>query len=92
MFHSQLCVATICLLIILLAGINSTANVVGCITVGTLLHYFILANWMWFAAEAGHLLIKTYFIFYKSSYQYLTIFSLICWGEFRAVDISKICC
>ena len=80
MFHVQLCLAVFSLLMVLVVGVNSTGNRAGCITVGALLHYFLLSSWMWFAVEAGHLLIKTLFIFYKSSYQYLTIFSLLSWG------------
>ena len=80
-FHTQLCISTFFLLLVLLVGINSTENVAGCVAVGTLLHYFLLANWMWFGTEAGHLLIRAFFIFYSFSYKYLTILSLISWGE-----------
>ena len=40
------------MLIVFMAGIGRTENRAGCITVGVLLHYFILVTWMWMGAEA----------------------------------------
>lgn len=87
-FHCQLSLAMFCLQSVLIVGVNSTENVTGCVVVAVLLHYFILTSLMWFFAEMAHLLVKTYFVFYKSSYKYLAILSMFCWGELNFERIN----
>ncbi|XP_078620666.1 uncharacterized protein LOC144887358 isoform X2 [Branchiostoma floridae x Branchiostoma japonicum] len=48
----NLCVALLATLIIFLAGISAISSPVGCTVVAFLLHYFLLAVFMWMAVEA----------------------------------------
>ncbi|CAH1248779.1 ADGRG4 [Branchiostoma lanceolatum] len=48
----NLCAALLATLIIFLAGIEATNSPVGCTVVAFLLHYFLLAAFMWMAVEA----------------------------------------
>ena len=61
------------MLIVFMAGIGRTENRAGCITVGVLLHYFILVTWMWMG---GVLLFQKLVIVFKKA----VIVSIICWG------------
>ncbi|CAH1255346.1 ADGRG7 [Branchiostoma lanceolatum] len=49
---TQLSIALLATLIIFLAGIDATNSPVGCTVVAFLLHYFLLAVFMWMAVEA----------------------------------------
>ncbi|KAI8501640.1 hypothetical protein Bbelb_209110 [Branchiostoma belcheri] len=49
---ANLCIALLATLILFLAGIDATHSPVGCTVVTFLLHYFLLAAFMWMAVEA----------------------------------------
>ncbi|XP_078672770.1 adhesion G-protein coupled receptor G7-like isoform X1 [Branchiostoma floridae x Branchiostoma belcheri] len=49
---ANLCIALLATLILFLAGIDATHSPVGCTVVAFLLHYFLLAAFMWMAVEA----------------------------------------
>ena len=48
----NLCVAQLCAWVVFLTGFNRTQSYVGCILVAVLLHYFIMASFLWMLAEA----------------------------------------
>ena len=75
------------MLFVFMVGINKTENRAGCVTVGVLLHYFLLVSWMWMGAEAFLLFQKLVIVFMKVTTKYLIIISIVCWGE-DAVVIS----
>ena len=88
-FHVHLAVSLTCMLVVFMAGIDRTENIAGCVTVGVLLHYFLLVSWMWMGAEALLLFQKLVLVFIKVTTKYLIIISIVCWGE-HCIDISKI--
>ena len=68
------------MLIVFMAGFNRTEHRAGCITVGVLLHYLILVNWLWMGAEALLLFQKLVIVFITVSAKYHIIVAIICWG------------
>ncbi|XP_013400610.1 uncharacterized protein LOC106166554 isoform X2 [Lingula anatina] len=68
----NLALAILCSNIIFLAGINQTQSYAGCIAVAVLLHYFILASFMWMLVEA----ILQYLDFVKVLGTYISKFIL----------------
>ena len=80
--HIQLSLALMCMLVVFVAGIDHTENKAGCVTVGVLLHYFLLAAWMWMGAESLMLFQKLVIVFVNITTKYLFILSLICWSEY----------
>ena len=93
-FHVQFAAATTFMLVVFLAGFDQTESVEGCVTVGVLLHYFILVSWMWMAAEAVLMFKKLVIIFTIIRMKYIIIVSVICWGKgtllhgFKSRDIA----
>ena len=86
--HVQLSLALICMLVVFVVGIDLTGNRAGCITVGVLLHYFLLVAWMWMAAEALLLFQKLVIVFVNITTKYLIIISIVCWGEFSLIHYT----
>ena len=80
-FHVHLAVSLTCMLVVFMAGIDRTENIAGCVTVGVLLHYFLLVSWMWMGAEALLLFQKLVLVFMKITTKHLIIISIVCWGE-----------
>ncbi|XP_055869369.1 uncharacterized protein LOC106073017 isoform X2 [Biomphalaria glabrata] len=76
----QLSLALLCSWIIFLAGIKQTTSYGGCIVVAVLLHYFILASFMWMLMEG----ILQYLLFVKVLNTYFSNYilktSLPAWG------------
>lgn len=85
-FHVPLALSMLLMLIVFVAGIDRTENLAGCITVGVLLHYFMLAGWMWMAAEALLMFLKLVVVFVKISTKYFIIMSIICWSKSKFVS------
>ena len=48
----QLCLALLLSWVIFLAGVERTSDHIGCLAVAAMLHYFILASFMWMLMEA----------------------------------------
>ena len=69
------------MLIVFVAGIGRTENRAGCITVGVLLHYLILVNWMWMGAEAVLLFQKLVAAYKKPTKLFIVIISIVFWGK-----------
>ena len=69
-----------CMLVVFAVGINRTENTVGCVTVGVLLHYFLLSAWMWMGAESLLLFQKLVLVFLRTTRRYFFIISATCWG------------
>ena len=80
--HVQLSIALICLLVVFATGVNRTEVTQVCITVGVVLHYFLLVTWMWMGAESLLLFLKLVVVFVKITKKHLIIMSIICWGKY----------
>ncbi|XP_035664570.1 adhesion G-protein coupled receptor G2-like [Branchiostoma floridae] len=76
----NLCVALLATLIIFLAGIDATSSPAGCTAVAFLLHYFLLAVFLWMAVEAFNM----YLAFVKVLGTYVSRFflkaAILAWG------------
>ena len=80
-FHIQLCLSSIFLLIVFVAGIDRVSVRAGCITAGVLAHYFALVAWMWTGAEALLMFQKLVIVFTDITWKYLTAVSILCWSK-----------
>ena len=69
------------MLIVFVVGINRVSVRVGCITVGVLIHYFTLVSWMWMGAEAVMMFQKLVIVFTNTTWKYILLVSIICWGK-----------
>ena len=56
----------------------------GCVTVSALIHYFTLVAVMWMGAEALLMFQKLVIVFIQITTKYITIVSIVCWGELYA--------
>ena len=86
----QLSIALICLLVVFAAGVNRTEIEPVCVTVGAVLHYFLLVTWMWMGAESLLLFQKLVIVFVNTSKQYLITLSIICWGKLLHTHVTRI--
>ena len=82
-----LCVALMLTLIIFLAGI-SAKDLKGCQTVALLIHFFVLASFMWMAVEGFNLYLSFVKIVPSSIPYFIVKASLFAWG----MCCSEYCC
>lgn len=85
----NLALSMLCSWVIFLIGIKQTYHFIGCLIVAILLHYFILASFMWMLMEA----FLQYLTFVKVLGTYVTRYTLksviAAWGEKNIyIDIS----
>ncbi|XP_052804584.1 adhesion G protein-coupled receptor L4-like [Mya arenaria] len=77
----NLSVAMFCYSVIFLAGIDKTGSRSGCVTVAALLHYFILASFMWMLVEAVQLYINLVLVFAKyNPTRFIVLAMIFAWG------------
>ncbi|XP_066263884.1 uncharacterized protein [Branchiostoma lanceolatum] len=76
----NLCVALLATLIIFLAGINATNSPVGCTVVAFLLHYFLLAVFMWMAIEAFNMYLAFVKVLGAHVSKFLLKAAILAWG------------
>lgn len=72
----------LCMMLVFVAGIEQTAQYGGCVAASVLLHYFTLVAVAWMTAEAVLMFKKLVFVFQKTSKNFITMVSIICWGTF----------
>ena len=90
----QLCLALLLSWLVFLAGIERTSDHEGCLAVAAILHYLILASFMWMLMEG----LLQYLLFLKVMKpffnNYMLKTSIISWGEycFNCFCISPGCC
>ena len=78
----SLCTSLLLLLIVFLVGIERTSNQRRCQLTAVLLHYFILATFMWMGVEAFNIYKIFVKVFQKRSRKiFLIRASIIAWGE-----------
>lgn len=84
----NLALAMLCSWVIFLVGIKQTYHFIGCLIVAILLHYFILASFMWMLMEA----FLQYLTFVKVLGTYVTRYTLksviAAWGESTLLSLS----
>eukprot|EP00058_Branchiostoma_floridae_P013013 XP_002598501.1 hypothetical protein BRAFLDRAFT_66878 [Branchiostoma floridae] len=76
----NLCVALLATLIIFLAGISATSSPVGCTVVAFLLHYFLLAVFMWMAVEAFNMYLAFVKVLGAHVSRFLLKAAILAWG------------
>ncbi|KAI8502470.1 hypothetical protein Bbelb_200580 [Branchiostoma belcheri] len=76
----NLCIALLATLIIFLAGIDATNSPVGCTTVAFLLHYFLLAVFMWMAVEAFNMYLAFVKVLGAHVSRFLLKAAIFAWG------------
>ncbi|CAH1249318.1 ADGRG4 [Branchiostoma lanceolatum] len=76
----NLCLALLATLIIFLAGINATSSPVGCTVVAFLLHYFLLAVFMWMAIEAFNMYLAFVKVLGAHVSKFLLKAAILAWG------------
>ncbi|XP_066300054.1 uncharacterized protein [Branchiostoma lanceolatum] len=77
---TQLCIALLVTLIIFLAGIDATNSPVGCTVVAFLLHYFLLAVFMWMAVEAFNMYLAFIKVLGAHVSKFLLKAAIFAWG------------
>lgn len=86
----NLALAMLCSWVIFLVGIKQTYHFIGCLIVAILLHYFILASFMWMLMEA----FLQYLTFVKVLGTYVTRYTLksviAAWGESALLSLSTL--
>ncbi|KAI8487025.1 hypothetical protein Bbelb_352850 [Branchiostoma belcheri] len=87
---TNLCIALLATLIIFLTGIDATHSPIGCTIVAFLLHYFLLAVFMWMAVEAFNM----YLAFIKVLGAHVTRFilkaAIFAWGLPLVIAIATL--
>ncbi|XP_041484731.1 adhesion G-protein coupled receptor G6-like [Lytechinus variegatus] len=75
------CVSMLCLYLVFLFGIDFAADIdIACVTVGALLHYFMLATVLWMGVEALNMYVMIVRVFDEEGPCFLTKACVIAWG------------
>ena len=78
----QLCIALLCVLIVFIVGIErSRVGPIGCYIVAVLLHYFILATFLWMLIEAHFMYLAFVKVWSQHGAHELLKCSFIAWGR-----------
>lgn len=79
----QLCIALLCVLVVFVIGIErSRVGPIGCYIVAVLLHYFILAAFLWMLIEAHFMYLAFVKVWSHHGEHELLKCSLIAWGNY----------
>ena len=76
----NLCIAIALLLIVFVAGINSTNNILGCQIVAVLLHYLTLVTVLWMGIEAYNLYLQIVKVMAIYQRRFMLKAVLVGWG------------
>ena len=77
----QLCVALLCVMVVFVVGIErSRVGAIGCYIVAVLLHYFILAAFLWMLIEAHFMYLAFVKVWSQHGDHELLKCSFIAWG------------
>ena len=82
-FHCQLCLALLFTLIVFVAGVDRTENIILCTAISMLIQYFTLASVFWMGAEAMLMFKKLVIVFGSVTTKFLILVSAICWGKYK---------
>ncbi|XP_078573507.1 adhesion G-protein coupled receptor G7-like [Branchiostoma floridae x Branchiostoma japonicum] len=77
---TNLCIALLATLVIFLAGIDATSSPVGCTVVSFLLHYFLLAVFMWMAVEAVNMYLAFVIVLGAHVSRFMLKAAIFAWG------------
>ncbi|XP_035665909.1 adhesion G-protein coupled receptor G2-like [Branchiostoma floridae] len=77
---TNLCSALLVTLVIFLAGIDATSSSVGCTVVTFLLHYFLLAVFMWMAVEAFNMYLAFVIVLGAHVSRFMLKAAIFAWG------------
>ncbi|XP_035665907.1 adhesion G-protein coupled receptor G7-like [Branchiostoma floridae] len=77
---THLCSALLATLVIFLAGIDATSSPVGCTVVSFLLHYFLLAVFMWMAVEAFNMYLAFVIVLGAHVSRFMLKAAIFAWG------------
>ena len=83
-FHCQLCLALLFTLIVFVAGVDRTENIILCTAISMLIQYFTLASVFWMGAEAILMFKKLVIVFGSVSKKFLIFVSVLCWGKYNS--------
>ncbi|XP_078619941.1 uncharacterized protein LOC144886984 isoform X1 [Branchiostoma floridae x Branchiostoma japonicum] len=87
---THLCSALLATLIIFLAGIDATTSPVGCTVVAFLLHYFLLAVFMWMAVEAFNMYLAFVKVLGAHVSRFILKAAIFAWGLPLLIAIATV--